>query len=112
LGTSTIGPIFLIPEAMSGDIWARDMPGTAVIDRIMATKRSKFTAVPPGSPSFAGSDTVNRTATPTSPPPRLHRPERLVDIAQGAEARNHRVQIQPPLLVKLQIIRDIDAELV
>src|SRR3972149_3098492 len=46
------------------------------------------------------------------PLPRLHRPKGLVQVLQAAATRDHLVQQQPALAVKLQIARDIDAEAV
>src|SRR5688572_28628656 len=40
----------------------------------------------------------------------LHRPERLVDVLEPAAARDHLVELEPPLAVELDVARHVDLE--
>ena len=42
----------------------------------------------------------------------FHRPERLVDVAEPAAFRNHRVEVEPALAEEVEIERDVGAEAV
>src|SRR2546427_2892713 len=44
--------------------------------------------------------------------PRLHRPERLVDVVEPPPAADHLVEQESPLAVELEVERDVDAEAV
>src|SRR2546430_9197660 len=44
--------------------------------------------------------------------PRLHRPERLVDVVEPPPAADHLVEQESPLAVELEAERDVDAEAV
>src|SRR2546427_7701157 len=44
--------------------------------------------------------------------PRLHRPERVVDVVEPPPAADHLVEQESPLAVELEVERDVDAEAV